>query len=122
MPIGGFLVPRHWEKWGQTRFVSAFGVLLGMAFITTLPSVTLIALGLAVWYLHAVWIAIAVLGSFAAGRLAATLGITGVNARRRRSARQEQVSQSADRLLHGMRGVGTAEAALFILAGIAFLI
>jgi len=122
VPIGGFLVPRHWEKWGQTRFVSVFGLLLGMAFVTTLPSLTLIALGLAVWYLHAIWIAVAVLGSFAAGRLAATLGITGVNTRRLRSVSQEHVSQSADRLLHGMRGVGMAEAALFILAGIAFLI
>lgn len=122
VPIGGYLVPRHWEKWGQTRFVSAFGLLLGMAFVTTLPSLTLIALGLAVWYVHALPIAVAVLGSFAAGRLAATVGITGANSKRPRLGREELVSDSADRVLRGIRGVGVAEAVLFVLAGITFLV
>lgn len=119
VPIGGYLVPRHWEKWGQARFVSAFGLLLGMAFVTTLPSLTLIALGLAVWYVHAIAIAVAVLGSFAAGRLAATVGITGV---RSRMGRRERVNDAADRVLQSIRGVGIAEAVLFILAGITFLV
>lgn len=71
--IGGFKVPREWEAWGRGRYLSAFGFLLGMGVITTMPSPVMIALIAWVWHVGSLDWAIVTFGLFGVGRLIGTV-------------------------------------------------
>jgi hypothetical protein len=71
--IGGFKVPREWEVWGRGRYLSAFGFLLGMGVITTMPSPMMLALIAWVWNVGSLAWATITFGMFGVGRLVGTV-------------------------------------------------
>jgi hypothetical protein len=71
--FGGFKVPRDWSSWGIRRFLSAFGLLLGMGFVTTMPSPAMLALLVSLWHVHNFLFIVVTFELFAIGRLLTTL-------------------------------------------------
>lgn len=126
VPKGGILVPRHWERWGDTWFLFVFGLFLGFGFITTLPSVTMLALALGVWYLHNLYAGLVIWTMFAFGRFALALWTGYEN--RRRSTRyavgvpRVRTSQTADQIIDRLGPAGVIETLVFVSFGLALLI
>jgi hypothetical protein len=71
--LGGFKVPRDWAAWGIQWFLSAFGLMLGMGFVTTMPSPAMLALLVWMWHVHNFVFIVVTFEVFAIGRLLMTL-------------------------------------------------
>lgn len=69
---GGFKVPRRWEIWGPVRYLGAFGLFLGMGFVTTMPSPTMVVLIAWMWHLHTLSLILVTFEGFAFGRILTT--------------------------------------------------
>jgi hypothetical protein len=67
--IGGFKVPRHWERLGPVGYLGVFGLFLGTGVITTMPAPTMVALIIWVWMAHSVSMGLLILSLFALGRV-----------------------------------------------------
>jgi hypothetical protein len=72
LAAGGFKVPRHWEAWGASRYLGVFGVFLGMGFVTTMPSSTMVVLIAWMWHLHVLGLILITFEAFALGRIVTT--------------------------------------------------
>jgi hypothetical protein len=69
---GGWKVPRNWELWGPVRYLGAFGLFLGMGFVTTMPSPTMVVLIAWMWHLHSLPLILVTFEGFALGRVLTT--------------------------------------------------
>jgi hypothetical protein len=69
---------------GIGRFLGAFGLMLGMGFITTMPSPAMVALLFLLWHVHSLWFTIVVFEAFAITRGLTTFATLPANAQLRR--------------------------------------
>jgi hypothetical protein len=113
---GGFKVPRDWAAWGIGRFLGAFGLLLGMGFVTTMPSPAMLALFVVLWHAHSLWFTIVTFEAFAITR-----GLTTFATLSRQARDSDDVVAAADTLVDKLRHVPRAEAAVAIALGITLL-
>jgi len=114
--IGGFKVPRDWEAWGPRRFLAAFGLLLGMGVVTTMPSATMLALVVWMWYLHTLSLIVLTFVAFAMGRLLTTATLS----MQRRSSKD--VEAMADALMKGIAHLPRVEAVVALVLGLTVLV
>ena len=113
---GGFKVPRDWAAWGIGRFLGAFGLMLGMGFITTMPSPAMLALLFLLWHAHALAFTVVTFEAFAITRGLTTFATVYVQARY-----SDDVVVAADTLVDKLRLVPRAEAVVSIALGITLL-
>jgi hypothetical protein len=113
---GGFKVPRDWAAWGIGRFLGAFGLMLGMGFITTMPSPAMLALLVLLWHVHSLWFTIVAFEAFAITR-----GLTTSETLYLQARNSGDVVVAADTLVDKLRHVPRAEAAVSIALGITLL-
>lgn len=115
--FGGLKVPRDWARWGIGPFLSAFGLMLGMGFITTMPSPAMLALLFWMWHIHTFLLIVVTFEVFAIGRLLTTLMTLH---RQARSA--NDVVAVADAVVDKMAYLPRAEAAVSVSLGMVLLI
>lgn len=113
---GGFKVPRHWEAWGPPRYLGAFGLLLGMGVVTTMPSPTMVVLVLWMWHLHALPLILLSFEAFAIGRIAPT-AITVASSK----GSLGDVPVTANAVIDRMSHLPRVEAAISLLLGLTLL-
>jgi hypothetical protein len=113
---GGYKVPRDWAVWGIGRFLGAFGLMLGMGFITTMPSPTMLALLFLLWHAHSLVFIIVIFETFAITRGLTTFATLFLQARN-----SDDVVLAADTLVDKLRQVPRAEAVVSIALGITLL-
>jgi hypothetical protein len=113
---GGFKVPRDWAVWGISRFLGAFGLLLGMGFVTTMPSPAMLALFVLLWHVHTLWFIIVTFEAFAITRALTTFAALFLQARD-----SGDVVVAADTVVDKLRHVPRAEAIIAIALGITLL-
>jgi hypothetical protein len=102
--VGGYKVPRDWERWGPSRYLGVFGFFLGLGFVTTMPSPVMIGLLAWTWHLRNLGLAIVTFMAFAVGRSLPSLKVYLA------SRREEDVKEAADTMARRVPGVGLAEA------------
>ncbi len=113
---GGFKVPRDWAAWGIGRFLGAFGLMLGMGFVTTMPSPTMLALLFLLWHAHSLWFTIVTFEVFALTRGLTTFATLSLQARD-----SGDVVVAADTLVEKLKRVPRAEAVVSIALGVTLL-
>jgi len=102
--VGGYKVPRDWERWGPSRYLGVFGFFLGLGFVTTMPSPVMIGLLAWTWHLRDLGLAIATFMVFAVGRSLPAMNVYLA------SRREEDVKEAADTMARRVPVVGLAEA------------
>jgi hypothetical protein len=102
--VGGYKVPRDWERWGPSRYLGVFGLFLGLGFVTTMPSPVMIGLLAWTWHLRNLGLAIVTFMAFAFGRSLPSLKVYLA------SRREEDVKEAADAMARRVPVVGLAEA------------
>jgi hypothetical protein len=115
--FGGLKVPRDWARWGIGPFLSAFGLMLGMGFVTTMPSPAMLALLLWMWRIHTFLLIVVAFEVFAIGRLLTTLMTVHWQVRS-----SKDVVAVADAVVDRMALIPRAEATVSVSLGLVLLI
>ncbi len=102
--IGGYKVPRDWERWGPGRYLGVFGIFLGLGFVTTMASPVMIGLLAWTWHMRDLGLAIATFMVFALGRSVSALNVY-LAARR-----EDDAKEAADTMARRVPVFGLAEA------------